>query len=185
MITVTGSFTPSRAGAWGFLGLRHSDRHGSPYRTLYWKKLMGRAITMLRADERGGVLVEATVMLVIFFVFVLGSVDFLMAMYQWNAATKAVQLGGRIASVSSPVSSDLSTLTGLEGGADPGVDPFPYFIRTCNGATASLCRMAPSVRRHWILSFSARPAAACARQSILFTVLGCEMSFRASSQRMW
>ena len=103
---------------------------------------MGRAITMLRADERGGVLVEATVMLVIFFVFVLGSVDFLMAMYQWNAATKAVQLGGRIASVSSPVSSDLSTLTGLEGGADPGVDPFPYFIRTCNGATAELYRIA-------------------------------------------
>ena len=34
-------------------------------------------------------------MLTIFFVFVLGSVDFLMAMYQWNAASKALQLGAR------------------------------------------------------------------------------------------
>jgi Flp pilus assembly protein TadG len=98
---------------------------------------MGRGITTFRVDERGGVLVEATVMLSIIFIFVLGSIDFLMALYQWNAATKAVQLGGRIAAVSSPVSSDLSAMTGLEGGAAPGVDPMPYFIRTCNGATAT------------------------------------------------
>ena len=98
---------------------------------------MRRTFTTLPADERGGVLVEATVMIPILFIFVLGSIDFLMAMYQWNAATKAVQLGGRIAAVSSPVSSDLSAMSGLEGGAAPGVDPMPYFIRTCNGATSS------------------------------------------------
>ena len=59
--------------------------------------MMRGRITRLGADETGGVLVEATVMLVILFVFALGSVDFLMAMYQWNAATKAVQQGARIA----------------------------------------------------------------------------------------
>ena len=86
--------------------------------------MMRGRMKQLRADETGGVLVEATVMLVILFVFVLGSVDFLMAMYQWNAATKAVQQGARIAAVSSPVSSDLSTMTGLTGGVNPG-EPMP------------------------------------------------------------
>lgn len=90
----------------------------------------------LRADERGGVLVEATVMLTLLLVFMLGSVDFLMAMYQWNAATKAVQLGARIAAVSSPVSSDVTSITGLGGGVNPG-DPMPSFVRSCNGATSS------------------------------------------------
>jgi hypothetical protein len=92
--------------------------------------MMPDRIIRLGADETGGVLVEATVMLVILFVFVLGSIDFLMAMYQWNAATKAVQQGARIAAVSSPVSSDLTTLTGLGGGVNPG-EPMPYFSRVC------------------------------------------------------
>src|SRR5262245_66203687 len=90
----------------------------------------------LYADERGGALVEAAIILPLFLLFVLGSVDFLMAMYQWNAATKAVQMGARIAAVSSPVSSDLHTLTGLGGGVNPG-DPMPSFTRTCNGASAN------------------------------------------------
>jgi Flp pilus assembly protein TadG len=98
--------------------------------------MMCTAIARLRSDEDGGVLVEATVMLTILLTFMLGSVDFLMAMYQWNAATKAVQLGARIASVSSPVSSDLSGMTGLGGGVNPG-DPMPAFTRVCDGATAS------------------------------------------------
>ena len=48
-------------------------------------------------DESGAVLVETTVMLTLFFVFVLGSIDFMMMFYQWNAATKALQVGARIA----------------------------------------------------------------------------------------
>ena len=91
---------------------------------------MQRLFRTLRADERGGVLVEATVMLTIMMVFVLGSVDFLMAMYQWNAATKAVQIGARIAAVSSPVSVDMVTMTGLGSGVNPG-DPMPYYSRRC------------------------------------------------------
>jgi len=98
--------------------------------------MMTSRIKRLGADETGGVLVEATVMLVILFVFVLGSVDFLMAMYQWNVATKAVQQGARIAAVSSPVSSDLVTLTGLGGGVNPG-DPMPYFSRVCASGSCS------------------------------------------------
>ena len=98
--------------------------------------MMRQRLKRLRSDERGGVLVEATVMLVIIFTFVLGSVDFLMAMYQWNAAAKAVQLGARIAAVSAPVSSDLATMTGVGGGVNPG-DPMPDFTRVCDGAAAT------------------------------------------------
>ena len=97
---------------------------------------MARTGTRIFSDEYGGVLVEAAVMMPLFLVFVLGSIDFLMAMYQWNAATKAVQIGARIAAVSSPVASDLTTMTGLGGGVDPG-EPMPSFTTTCDGATAT------------------------------------------------
>lgn len=89
-------------------------------------------------DQDGGALVEATIVIVLFLVFVLGSVDFLMAMYQWNAAAKAAAVGARIAAVSSPVASDLSSLTGMEGGELPGTSPPASFTtRTCSGGTGS------------------------------------------------
>ena len=94
----------------------------------------------LWSDEDGSVLVETTVMLVILLVFVLGSIDFLMAMYQWNAASKAVQVGARIAAVSTPVANGLTGITGLEGGADPGdFPPPPFATRTCTGASGGSC----------------------------------------------
>lgn len=83
-------------------------------------------------DQSGGALVEATIVIVLFLMFVLGSVDFLMAMYQWNAAAKATAVGARIAAVSNPVSSDLTSLTGMEGGEQPGQSPPAGFTtRTC------------------------------------------------------
>jgi hypothetical protein len=42
-------------------------------------------------NQEGGVLVEATVMMTILFVFVLGGIDFLFAFYQWNAAGPSAQ----------------------------------------------------------------------------------------------
>lgn len=83
-------------------------------------------------------LVEAAVMIPIIFVFVLGSVDFLFALYQWNAASKAAQLGARIAAVSNSVASDLNSLSVsvLSSSVLPG-DTMPTFVRTCDGATAT------------------------------------------------
>src|SRR6266550_6433175 len=87
-------------------------------------------------DSEGGVLVEATIMITMMFVFVFGAVDFLFAFYQWNAATKAVQLGARLAAVSSPVADGLSNLSTavLGGSVQPG-DPMPAnaFTVTCTG----------------------------------------------------
>ncbi len=66
----------------------------------------------------------------------LGTLDFGVAFWQWNQATKALQLGARLAATSDPVSSDLKTWDGTSGSVAPG-DPMPYFERRCSGATAT------------------------------------------------
>ena len=88
-------------------------------------------------DNNGGVLVEATIMITIMFVFLLGSVDFLFAFYQWNAATKAVQMGIRIAAVSDPVARGLNGLSAgvVSASLRPG-SAMPSFTVTCDGGTA-------------------------------------------------
>ena len=86
-------------------------------------------------NQDGGVLVEATVMITILFVFVLGSIDFLFAFYQWNAASKAVQLGARIAAVSDPVAPGLASLSTAVSGT-PGT-LMSNFTVTCDGHAQS------------------------------------------------
>ncbi len=89
-------------------------------------------------DDNGGVLVEATIMITIMFVFVLGSIDFLFAFYQWNAATKAVQVGARIAAVSDPVASGLTSLSARVVNASlRPASAMPRFTITCDGSTAT------------------------------------------------
>jgi len=131
-------------------------------------------VARLRPDERGGVLVEATIMLSILMVFTLGAVDFLMAMYQWNAATKAVQVGVRIAAVSSPVSSDLSSMTGLGGGVNPG-DPMPSFTRTCNGATSSCSNGGTFSTAALDTIVYGRGSGACGDSTTLYTTGMCDI----------
>ena len=89
-------------------------------------------------DNNGGVLVEATIMMTIMFVLVLGSVDFLFAFYQWNAAAKAVQVGARIAAVSDPVATGLNGLSArvVSASLRPG-SAMPSFTVTCDGGTAT------------------------------------------------
>jgi hypothetical protein len=89
-------------------------------------------------DENGAVLVEVTVMMTIMFVFLLGSIDFLFALYQWNAATKAVQIGARLAAVSDPVAAGLNSLSrAVVSTSVPPGSAMPHFMITCDGATAS------------------------------------------------
>jgi hypothetical protein len=89
-------------------------------------------------DNDGSVLVEATIVMMFMFVFVLGSVDFLFAFYQWNAAAKAVQVGARIAAVSDPVARGLNGLSAAVVSASlrPG-SAMPSFTVTCDGDTAT------------------------------------------------
>lgn len=94
-------------------------------------------IRRLLHDLKGAVLVETTILIPILLVFLLGAVDFLFAFYEWSAATKAVEIGARIAAVSDPVASGLNSIsTGVVNPptVNPG-DPMPNFQVTCNGAT--------------------------------------------------
>jgi hypothetical protein len=88
-------------------------------------------------DESGGPLVEAAVLIPILFLSTFGAVDFGFLFYQWSAAAKAVEVGARIAAVSDPVASGLSSLSNAAvNGANAG-EPMPAFSITCNGYTRS------------------------------------------------
>jgi Flp pilus assembly protein TadG len=88
-------------------------------------------------DEIGSVIVEVTVLIPILLIFLLGAIDFLFAYQQWNLATKAVEVGARIAAVSDPVANGLSNIsTGVLSATVAAGDPMPSFQVTCDGATA-------------------------------------------------
>jgi len=87
-------------------------------------------------NRDGAVMAEFALAGIFMIMLMMSVVELTSALWVWNSAAKAVQIGARLAAVSAPVSSDLTTLTGMEGGAAPGA-AMPYFIRTCNGATSS------------------------------------------------
>jgi Flp pilus assembly protein TadG len=85
-------------------------------------------------DASGAVAVEFGLVGGMFIVMLLALMEFGTAFWQWNQATKALQLGVRLAAVSDPVSSDLKTMTGVSSTVEEG-DPMPYFKRVCSGAS--------------------------------------------------
>jgi Flp pilus assembly pilin Flp len=87
-------------------------------------------------DDKGAVAVEFGLIGSIFIIMLLGIMEFGTAFWQWSQASKALQLGVRLAAVSDPVSSDLKTMTGVSGAVEEG-DPMPYFKRVCSGASQS------------------------------------------------
>jgi Flp pilus assembly pilin Flp len=88
------------------------------------------------ADVRGATAVEFGLVSGILFLILFAITDFGFAFWQWSSATKALQLGTRLASVSDPISSDLKTLTGLSSAVYDG-DPMPHYERICSGASKS------------------------------------------------
>jgi Flp pilus assembly protein TadG len=89
-------------------------------------------------DETGAVFVEFAIMIPVVVMIVCGSIDFLYAFYQLNAAAKAVELGARIASVSDPVAAGLNNLPNaavLNGAVPEG--PLPPFTVTCGDERCS------------------------------------------------
>jgi hypothetical protein len=74
-------------------------------------------------------------MLTIIIIFIFGSIDFLLFLYDWNSAIKAVQVGARIASVSDPVAKGLEFLSAssISRTSPPGA-PMPTFSVVCDGA---------------------------------------------------
>lgn len=58
-------------------------------------------------------LIEFTAAVLTFFTLLFGVIEFSHAYYQWNAATKAMQHGARLAAVSDPVLAELRSIDGL------------------------------------------------------------------------
>jgi hypothetical protein len=94
-------------------------------------------LSRLIRDNSGSVLVEVTIMMTFLIFFILGSIDFLFAFYEWNLAAKAVQVGARIASVSNPVMRGLDTISTalVSASLRPG-SAMPSFKIICDGNTA-------------------------------------------------
>ena len=87
-------------------------------------------------DESGSSMLEVTAVMTVFLLILFGVIEFSFVFYQWNAATKAVQHGARMAAVSNPVANDLMTMTGVGGGVLPGAQ-MPAFDRECTSNSAS------------------------------------------------
>lgn len=86
-------------------------------------------------DECGAAMVEMTIAIVLLLTLTLGFVDFGHAYYQWNAASKAVQMGARLASISDPIALEIRD---AGPATDPG-DPVPAgdYSFVCDGETSS------------------------------------------------
>jgi TadE-like protein len=92
----------------------------------------------LARDEDGGPLVEVAIILPILILFLFGGIDFMNALYQWNAAAKAVEVGARIAAVSDPVASGLTSMANEAVSSTlPSGGPMPDFTVECDGGAAA------------------------------------------------
>lgn len=99
-------------------------------------KILQMALRLIR-DTTGSVLVEVAIVFTFFIVFIFGSIDFLFAFYDWNTATKAVQVGARIAAVSDPVATNLDSISAalISRSLPPG-SAMPAFTIICDGSAA-------------------------------------------------
>ncbi|RNJ41911.1 pilus assembly protein TadE [Mesorhizobium erdmanii] len=87
-------------------------------------------------SEDGAAMVEMTIVSTLLFALVLGFVDFGYAFYQWNAATKAVQVGARLASISDAVATNLATAGPISSPGAPIVaDAYGPFVCTYTAGT--------------------------------------------------
>jgi Flp pilus assembly protein TadG len=89
-------------------------------------------------EQTGAAFAEFALVLPLVLSVVCGSIDFLYAFYQWNAAAKAVEVGARIAAVSDPVATGLNNLSNqaVLNGFVPGAT-MPYFTVTCTAGTCT------------------------------------------------
>ena len=92
-------------------------------------------------DERGVSLTEAILVIPIVLLVLAAMIEFGHGVYQWNQATKAVQIGARLAAVSSPITGDAAylALTADHTGIPEG-DPTPVApVSVSCGAGTTAC----------------------------------------------
>lgn len=94
---------------------------------------MRTSLSDFRKAEDGAALAEMTIVMLLIILVLAAFVELTFTIYYWNQATKALQYGARLASVSDPVDTDMWTIP-------PGTAPTPLSIgdvgdRTCNSKT--------------------------------------------------
>jgi len=98
--------------------------------------MVGRVVPIFAGEESGATMLEMTLVISVLLITVLGFVDFGNALYQWNQASKAVQVGARLAAVSDPVAAGLKTaVDALNADVTPG-EASEFFSVDCDGATS-------------------------------------------------
>ncbi len=85
----------------------------------------------LGRDQSGSTMIEFTIVMLLFLLVTFGLVEFGHMFWQYNSATKAAQLGARLAAVSNPVWSEL---VNLEDTGTPGAAWETAYTVTCDGA---------------------------------------------------
>jgi TadE-like protein len=94
----------------------------------------------LARDDRGTTTIEFTIVALLFFLVTFGLVEFGYLFWQYNSASKAVQVGARLAAVSDPVWTGLTSLTDDEGTVGGAWSPgFTYNVVCDGGATPPEC----------------------------------------------
>ena len=102
------------------------------------RKAIGPLWRLLR-DRRGISSVEFALVCVVFFMLVLGVIDFSRAMWEWNAAAKATHWGVRYAIVNDMVSKKLANFSGVLEGVDAGSSVDPGVVATALGTDTFTC----------------------------------------------
>jgi len=90
-------------------------------------------------DQNGAVAISASWLTGIFIVILGGGIEVSHSYWRANTIQHAAKMGARIATTTSPVSTELTTMTGLESGVSTG-DPMPDYKIVCSGKTLSCNR---------------------------------------------
>lgn len=98
----------------------------------------------MNTAQRGATTVELALVLVVFFMFLLGVTDFSRMLYTWNAATEAARAGARYAVVCADpanqgrVAEKMRMLVPQIGGVALAWEPAGCDAATCAGVTVSI-----------------------------------------------
>ena len=102
------------------------------------RKCIGPARRLLR-DRRGTSSVEFSLVCLLFFMMVLGVIDFSRAMWEWNAAAKSTHWGVRYAVVNDMVSIKLASFNGVLVGVSAGQSVTAAEVTTALGSDTFTC----------------------------------------------
>jgi Flp pilus assembly protein TadG len=98
----------------------------------------------MKPAQAGATTIELAFVLVLFFMFLLGVLDFSRMLFTWNAATEAARLGARYAVVCADTGNPTQVLDKMRrmvpeiGGATLAWEPAGCDATTCEGVTVTI-----------------------------------------------